>query len=72
MNTFLQGCPRPPHTFQTEKILTALFKSNLSVITYIYYHKKDCTYYIHKIETPNKSTSLSMYIFTHANSFANP
>jgi len=36
-------------THFSEKILTAGFNA----ITCILYHKKDCTYYIHKLETPN-------------------
>jgi hypothetical protein len=56
----------PPHTFETEKILTAGFKSHLYAVTCIWYHKKNFTYYIHKLETPNKSAFLSMNIFTQA------
>jgi hypothetical protein len=40
--------------------------------THIWYHKKNFTYYIHKKETPQESTFLSMNIFTHADSFSTP
>jgi hypothetical protein len=62
----------PPDTFEIEKILTAGFKFHLHAIKCIWYHKKNFTYYIHKLETPNKSAFLSMNIFTQANSFATP
>jgi hypothetical protein len=61
-----------PPTFQTEKILTARFKYHLHAIKCTWYHKKNFTYYIHKLETPNESTFLSMNIFTQANSSVTP
>jgi hypothetical protein len=60
------------HTLLKQKILTGGFKSHLHAITCIWYHKKNCTYYIHKLGTLNKSAFLSMNIFIQANSFATP
>jgi len=42
-------------TIQTVIILTDGFKSNLNGLTFTWYNKIKCIYFILKLETPNKN-----------------